>query len=73
MSETLLTPEEVAAALRVEVPTVRAWFRTGVLRAVKVGREWRMAQSELDRYLESLMEADDEDEPHNDETASGLD
>lgn len=69
MSETLLTPEEVAAALRVEVPTVRAWFRTGVLRAVKVGREWRMTQSELDRYLESLMEADDEDESHNDETA----
>ena len=55
MSETLLTPEEVAAALRVEVETVRGWFRMGILRAVKIGREWRMAQSELDRYLESLM------------------
>lgn len=42
----LLTPEEVARALRVNVSTVRYW-----LRGVRVGQRWRIRRRDLERYI----------------------
>ncbi len=47
--ETLLTVEEAANALKVRVETVRRWLREGTLRGRKIGRIWRIAESELNR------------------------
>lgn len=55
MSERLLTAQEVADLLRVSTMTVYRLIRRGDLPAVKVGRSYRVIQSELDRYLRSRV------------------
>jgi excisionase family DNA binding protein len=47
----LLTPTEVLGCLRVNVRTVYRLMRTGVLPAVRVGRQWRVRRSDLDSWL----------------------
>ena len=51
MPDACLTPEEVAARLKVLPKTVRKWLREGQLPGVKVGRQWRVAESTLDRLI----------------------
>lgn len=46
-----LTPEEVAAILKVSVATVRRKLRSGELPAMKFGRSWRIKRSTLDELL----------------------
>lgn len=47
-----LTPDEVAALLRVDVKTVRRWCADGqVSHALKVGREWRIPRVGLEQFL----------------------
>ena len=48
-----LTVPQVSAQLRIHPATVRIWIKTGRLAAVRVGREWRVRQSEVDRALMS--------------------
>ena len=64
-----LTVPQVSAELKIHPATVRIWIKTGRLRAVRVGREWRVRRSELDRtvmsdaspaYAEHLGSSDDE-------------
>lgn len=50
-SATVLTPAEVAAAMRVSVDTVLRLLRTGRLRGHKFGKQWRIPRAELDAYL----------------------
>ena len=47
----LLTIDEVAERLRVHPNTVYRWCRTGRLRAVKLGKEWRILEEELEGAL----------------------
>jgi excisionase family DNA binding protein len=47
----LLTVEEVAAYLRVAPATVYRWCRNGRLRAIKIGKEWRIARGDLESFL----------------------
>lgn len=47
--ETLLTVEEAARALKVRVETVRRWLREGTLRGRKIGRIWRIPESEVNQ------------------------
>ncbi len=51
MPEKLLTLEDVAERLMVQVPTVRGWLRTGRMRGVKAGRLWRVPEGEVDGFL----------------------
>jgi excisionase family DNA binding protein len=44
--------DEVAELLRVDVQTVRRWCREGRLRAVKVGRSWRVKKDVVDAIVE---------------------
>jgi excisionase family DNA binding protein len=49
--EELLLPAEVARILRVTVRTVERYCKRGKLRAVKLGRLWRIPRSSLDEFL----------------------
>lgn len=46
-----LTPEEVAAALRVSPAVVLRLLRRGELPALRVGRAWRVDQEDLRRWI----------------------
>jgi excisionase family DNA binding protein len=46
-----LTTEEVLALLKVTPRTVYRLIRDGDLPAVRVGRQWRFRQSDLDSWL----------------------
>lgn len=47
-----LTTEEVLAYLKVNPRTIYRLIRTGELPAVRIGRQWRFRQSDLDEWLE---------------------
>ena len=47
--ETLLTVEETADTFKVRVETVRRWLREGTLRGRKIGRIWRIPESEVNQ------------------------
>jgi excisionase family DNA binding protein len=51
--EEWLTAQEVAAALRVHVETVRRWLRTGELRGYRFGDKtgYRVKASDLEAFL----------------------
>jgi len=51
--EKLLLPAEVARILRVTPRTVERYCKQGKLRAVKVGRLWRIPKSSLEEFLET--------------------
>lgn len=48
----LLTVREVAAAMRVSNMTVYRLIKAGDLHAIRVGRTFRIRESELDRYFD---------------------
>lgn len=50
----LMTVEEVATYLKVHPEVVRRWLREKKLPGLKVGKEWRIAKEDLDKYLEDL-------------------
>jgi excisionase family DNA binding protein len=50
---TLYTVSEVADALKVQAQTFRQWIRDGKMKAVKIGKAWRVAESELGRFIAS--------------------
>jgi excisionase family DNA binding protein len=47
----VLTPEEVAAGLKVSPKTVMRLLRTRRMRGVKVGGQWRVPVTEYNRVL----------------------
>lgn len=55
MSERLLTAAEVADLLRVSTMTIYRLVRRGELPAVRVGRNYRVREDDLTRYLEGQV------------------
>jgi excisionase family DNA binding protein len=49
----LLTLQDVAERLQVSVFAVREYIKVGRLRAHKVGKFWRVAEQDLQGYLEA--------------------
>ncbi len=47
----LMTIAEVANMLKVTPRTVGGWIRSGDLRAVKAGKDWRIAHIDLEAFL----------------------
>jgi excisionase family DNA binding protein len=47
----VLTVREVAEILRVAIRTVRELIKAKKLKAVRVGKEYRILKSELERFL----------------------
>ncbi len=57
--EELLTPQEVAQKLKIDMSTVYRWIREGRLKAVKIGHFWRISESELNRLLKGDEQSQD--------------
>jgi hypothetical protein len=53
--EELLSPAELAFALRVERSTAAVYMRRGVVPACKIGRHWHSPQPLLDQFLTRLF------------------
>ena len=56
-SENLLTVAELAQQLRVSKNTAYSLCRDGHIAAIKVGRQWRIPQASLDKYLSKQNDA----------------
>ena len=54
-TDRLLTVHEVAAIMRVSNMTVYRLIRAGELKAARVGRGYRIRESEVDAYLDREM------------------
>lgn len=52
MAESLLSVEDVARILRVSVSKVRQLVNEGEIRSIRVGRQIRITQTDLDNYIE---------------------
>ncbi len=60
--EELLTPEEAAAILKLNVETVREYIRKKQLPAYKVGKGYRIRRSDIDTFLEERRTDKPDDE-----------
>ena len=46
-----MTTHEIAELLKVREATVRTWIHEGQLRAVRIGREFRVAAKDLEAFV----------------------
>ena len=51
LSQPFMTTHEIAELLRVREATVRAWIHGEELRAVKLGREFRVSVKDLEAFV----------------------
>ena len=49
----VLTLDELAQSLRVSWRTAFRLVQTGAIRGLRVGQQWRIRRTELDRYLQA--------------------
>ena len=54
--EKVYTPEGAAEALLVSPKTIRDWLRAGRLKGIKIGRLWRVRESDLEEFLKSPLQ-----------------
>ena len=47
------TVQEVAERLEVAEATVRQWIRSGALRAIDIGKGWRISDTDLAQFLKT--------------------
>ena len=52
LTRQFLSVKDVADLLKVGEVAVRNWIKEGDLRAVNVGREWRVAPKDLEEFLQ---------------------
>ena len=45
--------EEVSEILGISTYTIREYIRNGSLKGFKIGREWRISESDLQEFLDS--------------------
>jgi excisionase family DNA binding protein len=53
MSNLFLTVKEVASDLKLNALTIYQYVKTGKLKAVKFGRNYRIEKKDLDKFVES--------------------
>ena len=51
------TVREVAERLEVAEATVRHWIKSGALRAIDIGKGWRISDTDLAQFLTSRVTA----------------
>ena len=47
------TVQELAARLEVAEATVRQWIKSGKLRAIDIGKGWRISNTDVESFLKS--------------------
>lgn len=52
----LQTSDELAAFFKVSVRTIRDWHRRGRLRGVRIGRQLRFRQSDVDAIIRAQLD-----------------
>lgn len=52
LSKPFMTTLEIAKLLKVKEPTVRSWIHEDQLKAVKLGREFRVAVKDLEAFID---------------------
>ena len=55
-----LTLQQIADELQLHIETVREWVRTKRLTAYRVGRDYRVKRTDLDKFLEERRTKPDE-------------
>ena len=55
VGDRLLTVSEVAATMRVSNMTVYRLIKSGELPAIRLGKTYRVLESEVERYLSGLL------------------
>lgn len=53
-NEKLLNVEDAAKALLVKPTTVREWLKAGKLKGVKMGRLWRVRETDLETFIKEI-------------------
>ena len=61
--ESLLTVEETAEKLKKHPENVREFLRNGELAGVKLGRSWRVRESDLTAFVAARLRPAKTDEP----------
>ena len=51
LSRPLMTVHDAANVLQVQEATVSSWIRERRIRAIKLGKEWRIAVKDLEDFL----------------------
>ena len=51
MVDRLVTPDDAANRLAISPKTIRDWLRAGRIPGIKVGRLWRIRESELEALI----------------------
>ena len=52
-NEQLLTAQEVADTLKVNIMTIYRYIKAGKIKAYKIGKEYRISTTEFNRFLEA--------------------
>ena len=68
MADKLLTSEQVAQILQVHPFTVLKYIKAGKLKGIKLGRVWRIRESDMERFLEERFMASPSDKTHSQNT-----
>lgn len=68
-TDDLLTTKEIATELRIAHRTVMLWCSQGKLLAFRVGRGWRIYRSDLNAFIKSNRELNQQ---QNDPKSKGL-
>lgn len=55
LMEKYFTTKEVAEKCRVTYLTVYYWIKTGVLTAYKLGREYKISEKDLNKFIKGRM------------------
>jgi excisionase family DNA binding protein len=64
VTDSNLTPQEVAQRLRRNEQTIRRYLREGRLHGIRMGRRWLITDADLQRFLwEQRVDPNEEERP----------
>jgi excisionase family DNA binding protein len=52
LNENFYSVDEIAAKFKVDEELVRRWLQSNRLSGIKIGKEWRVAESDLLKFIE---------------------
>ncbi len=68
LSKPFMTTHEIVELLEVSEATVRTWIHEGELRAIRVGREFRVAATDLEAFVNAHATESATSDPENNAT-----